>query len=97
VRSYADSSEDVCYQYRCGWDTGVSFIHFVRTPSQSTYFCINYPANAMSRLEAVMKSNPRLLHRDFLVDSLAADDSLKQWQYEIGHRRDMLQEYVRDI
>jgi hypothetical protein len=41
-----------------------------------------------------MKNKPDLLHRDFLIDSLAADDSLKQWQYEIGHRRDMLQEYV---
>ncbi|KAF1947773.1 hypothetical protein EJ02DRAFT_390991 [Clathrospora elynae] len=88
-------SFEICYQYRCGWDTGVSFIHFVRTQSHSTYFCINYPAHGMTRLRTIVKSNPSLLHRDFLLDALVADDSLKQWQHEIGNRRDVLQQFER--
>lgn len=84
----------MCYQYRCGWDTGVSFIHFVRTRKQSLYFCINYPDFATQRLKAVVNSNPLLAHRDFLLDALVADDSLKQWQHEIGTRRNTLQKYV---
>ena len=49
----------------------------------------------MTRLQSVVKKRPDLAHRDFLVHSLVADDSLKQWQYEIGQRRDTLQSYVR--
>ncbi|OAL49439.1 hypothetical protein IQ07DRAFT_568360 [Pyrenochaeta sp. DS3sAY3a] len=86
---------EICYQYRCGWDTGVSFIHFVRTRNQSSYFCINYPDFATQRLKAIVNSNPLLAHRDFLLDALVTDDSLKQWQHEIGTRRDTLQKYER--
>ncbi|CAO2647801.1 Nn.00g087230.m01.CDS01 [Neocucurbitaria sp. VM-36] len=86
---------EISYQYRCGWDTGVSFVDFVRTPSQSVYFLINYPTYALTRLKAAVNSNPRIAHRDFFPDTLVADDSLKQWQYEIGHRRDTLQSYEK--
>ncbi|KAI8936960.1 hypothetical protein NX059_006188 [Plenodomus lindquistii] len=89
------ASFEVCYQYRCGWDTGVSFIHLVRTRNTTLYFCINFPAYAMTRLKAVVRDRPALAHRDFLPDALVADDSLKQWQHEIGHRRDMLQTYEK--
>ncbi|KAL6702414.1 hypothetical protein ACN47E_002056 [Coniothyrium glycines] len=82
---------ELCYQYRCGWDTGVSFIDLIRTPNQSLYFCINFPSCAMTRLEAVVRSNPLMAHRDFLPDILVADDSLKEWQHELGKRRDLLQ------
>ena len=91
---FADTVPEICYQYRCGWDTGVSFIHHVRTQKESVYFCINFPTPAMTRLKAIVKNRPSLMHRDFLVDSLVASDSLRQWQYEIGHRRDSLQSYV---
>lgn len=95
IRTYKRT--ELCYQYRCGWDTGVSFIHRVRTQNETIYFCINFPSNAMMRLKAIVKSKPGLLHRDFLVDSLVADDSLKQWQFEIGHRRDTLQIHVPSL
>ncbi|KAF1837364.1 hypothetical protein BDW02DRAFT_491758 [Decorospora gaudefroyi] len=82
---------EISYQYRVGWDTVVSFNQFVRTRTQSTYFCVNFPACAMARLENIVKRKPGLLYRDLLIDSLVADDSLKQWQFEIGSRRDLLQ------
>ncbi|KAL1656509.1 hypothetical protein SLS61_000973 [Didymella pomorum] len=83
---------EICYQYRCGWDTGVSFTHAIRAKQQSTYFCINFPSGARERLEAIYKYEDRriVFHRDFFLDTLVADDSLKQWQVEIGERRLML-------
>ncbi|KAF2828409.1 hypothetical protein CC86DRAFT_465246 [Ophiobolus disseminans] len=84
-------SSELCYQYRCGWDTGVSFIHSIRTRHRTTYFCINFPSYALERLKAVIKSQPSVAYRDFFLDALVADDSLKQWQFEISHRRDALQ------
>lgn len=94
INSPIDPRSEMCYQYRCGWDTGVSFIHFIRTRTQSTYFCINYPYNAYQRLQRAFEKQPDIAHRDFFLDTLVADDSLKQWQFEIGHRRDSLQQYV---
>lgn len=85
---------ELCYQYRCGWDTGVSFVQLVRTAKQTLYFCINFPSCAMTRLEAVVRSNPAMAHRDFFIDALIADDSLKQWQNELEHRRDLLHGHV---
>jgi len=81
---------ELCYQYRCGWDTGVSFTHLIRSRRQTTYFCINYPLSAFERFQAVLKKHPHLAHRDFFLDALVADECLKQWQFEIGHRRDVL-------
>ena len=49
----------------------------------------------MTRLKGIVKSNPLIAHRDFLLDALAADDSLKQWQYELEHRRELLQRHVQ--
>ncbi|KAH6616704.1 hypothetical protein C7974DRAFT_416821 [Boeremia exigua] len=85
-------SHETCYQYRCGWDTGVSFIHAIREKHRSTYFCINYPSGARERIRAIFQHKDRrhILHRDFFLDTLVADDSLKQWQLEIGQRRVML-------
>ncbi|KAH6872932.1 hypothetical protein BKA58DRAFT_456590 [Alternaria rosae] len=88
-------SFDTCYQYVCGWDTGVSFINYIRTPNQTTYFCINCPTPTASRLRDIVESKPLLAHRDFLLDSLVADDCLKQWQLDIGSRRDKLIHYER--
>ncbi|KAF1932880.1 uncharacterized protein M421DRAFT_1459 [Didymella exigua CBS 183.55] len=83
---------EICYQYRCGWDTGVSFTHAIREKQRSTYFCINFPSGARGRLESIYlhESRRAVLHRDFFLDTLVADDSLKQWQIEIGERRSML-------
>jgi hypothetical protein len=86
---------EFCYQYRCGWDTGVSFMHCIRTRLQTTYFCINYPACAIDRLKTAIKKQPDIVYRDFFLDALVADDSMKQWQFEIGHRRNALHTYVR--
>ncbi|KAF9697213.1 hypothetical protein EKO04_004933 [Ascochyta lentis] len=85
-------SFEICYQYRCGWDTGVSFIHSIRERRRTTYFCINYPSGARDRLEAIFRHEKRrtVIHRDFFLDTLVADDSLKQWQFDIGQRRLML-------
>ncbi|KAF3034854.1 hypothetical protein E8E11_004446 [Didymella keratinophila] len=79
----------VCYQYRCGLDTGVSFIHAKRAKDAITYFCINYPSGARERFEAIVKQQDRreVLRRHFFLDTLAADDSLKQWQFDIGRKR----------
>lgn len=85
---------EYCYQYRCGWDTGVSFIHCVRTRRQTTYFCINCPSSAVKRLRIAAKKEPSIGNRDFFIDALVADESLKQWQSEIGRRRELLQSYV---
>jgi hypothetical protein len=41
-----------------------------------------------------MKNEPSIVYRDFFVDALVADESLKQWQSEIGKRRELLQSYV---
>lgn len=40
-------------------------------------------------MEAIFRHKERraVLHRDFFFDTLAADDSLKQWQFDIGERR----------
>ncbi|KAH7077769.1 hypothetical protein BKA63DRAFT_593022 [Paraphoma chrysanthemicola] len=84
---------EVCYQYRSGWDGPVSFIHFIATSSQSTNFCINYPAGARDRLEELIKEDPSVLYRPFFLDTLAADDSLKRWQIDIGQRRQKLREF----
>lgn len=95
VANFSRGSE-VCYQYRCGWDTGVSFIHALRTQTQTTYFCINYPYVARQRLLAVYNEDRarHILHRDFFIDTLVADDSLKQWQFDIGERRLELLDFV---
>lgn len=70
----------------------MSFTHAIRAKQQSTYFCINFPSGARERLEAIYKYEDRriVFHRDFFLDTLVADDSLKQWQVEIGERRLML-------
>jgi len=93
------TSFEVCYQYRCGWNTGVSFIHLVRSKQQTTYFCINYPSGARDRLEAIFQHTERrhILHRDFFLDTLLADDSLRQWQFDIGQRRLMLLQLEKDF
>lgn len=91
------SPPETCYQYRCGWNTGVSFIHHLRTQNHTTYFCINCPASTISRLRAIVENNALLVHRDFLLDSLVAGDCLKQWQNEIRSRRDKLIDYVRVV
>ncbi|KZM26397.1 hypothetical protein ST47_g2476 [Ascochyta rabiei] len=90
-------SLEICYQYRCGWDTGVSFIHAVREKQQTTYFCINYPSGARDRLEALFRHEKRrsVIHRDFFLDTLVADDSLKQWQFDIGQRRLVLLQFEK--
>jgi hypothetical protein len=72
----------------------VSFIHGIRTRRQMTYFCINYPSGAFERLDACVKRNPGVLYRTLFLDTLAADDSLRQWQLAIGERRESLQVHV---
>lgn len=93
IRTNIDLPE-YCYQFRSGWDTCVSFVHCIRTRFQTTYFCINYPSTAFKRLQRAIKQQPDIVYRDFFVDGLAADDGLKQWQMEIGRRRDAVQEFV---
>jgi hypothetical protein len=85
---------EICYQYRSGWDGPVSFNQFIATCDQSTYFCINYPSGARDRLKACIEKDASVAHRAFFLDTLAADDSLKQWQVAIGQRRAKLRRYV---
>jgi hypothetical protein len=88
---------ELCYQYRYGWivPMSISYIHAKREQYGSTYFCINYPANARATLTAMLSSIPDQAHQEFLVDFLAADESLKQWQHDIGSRRKDLIAKVR--
>lgn len=85
---------EYCYQYRCGWDNGVGYIHCVRGQHRTTYFCINYPSTAMKRLRLAMKVEPNIVYRDFFVDTLVANESSGQWQANINQRRQLLQNYV---
>ncbi|KAH4817025.1 hypothetical protein HBI55_040160 [Parastagonospora nodorum] len=86
-------SFEYCYQYRCGWDNGVGYIHCVRGQHRTTYFCINYPSTAVKRLRLAMKFEPNIVYRDFFVDTLVANESSGQWQANIHHRRQLLQKY----
>lgn len=71
--------------------TGVGFTQFIRTRHQTTYFCINYPPHALTRLETLLEHDPSLAHRDFFLDALAADQNSKQWQYLIAqHRKELM-------
>jgi hypothetical protein len=90
-----DVLSELCYQYRCGWDTGVGFIHLIRTQRQTTYFCVNLPPKAMERLKAAVQKMPHVVYRDLFLDALVANESLRRWQFEIGHRRSTLQTFVR--
>lgn len=85
----------MCYQFRNGFNTGVSFVQHVLDAGESTFFCINYPNSAMIRLKTIVRENPLLAHRAFLIDSLVAHDSSKRWQDDIGHYRALLRGYVR--
>lgn len=85
---------EYCYQYRCGWDNGVGYIHCVRRQRRTTYFCINYPTTAVKRLRLAMKFEPNIVYRDFFVDTLVANESSGQWQANINQRRQLLQNYV---
>jgi hypothetical protein len=69
-------------------------MHSIRTPRQTTYFCLNYPSGAIERLERCVKQHSYVVHRNLFLDTLAADDSMKQWQYAIGQRREALHVHV---
>ncbi|KAF2827053.1 hypothetical protein CC86DRAFT_350313 [Ophiobolus disseminans] len=83
---------ELCYQYRYGWidPMSISYIHMMREQHGSTYFCINYPTRARSTLMARLNKAPESVHQDFLIDYLAADGSLSQWQLDIGSKRKIL-------
>lgn len=93
LRTDCESAE-VAYRYLCGWDTGTGFMQFIRTRHLRTYFCINYPSGALERFKAYLNKTPSLVHRDFFLDALCADDCLKAWQYKIGQRRELLLDHV---
>ncbi|KAH8731756.1 hypothetical protein GQ44DRAFT_697986 [Phaeosphaeriaceae sp. PMI808] len=86
------SSFELCYQYRFGWSepTAISYIHQRRDISGSTYFCINYPANAYLTLTTILRKAPKSAHREFVIDALAAEESLKRWQQDISTKRRVL-------
>ncbi|KAF2023595.1 hypothetical protein EK21DRAFT_80526 [Setomelanomma holmii] len=86
-------SLDICYQYRNGWNSAVSFIHSIVAAKGSVYFCINYPSGTRNRLKTCMETDPDALHRPFFLDTLAADECLKRWQGDIAERRAQLREY----
>ncbi|KAF2687246.1 hypothetical protein K458DRAFT_415510 [Lentithecium fluviatile CBS 122367] len=89
------SSFEVSYRYICGWDSGKAFIQFLRTRYQTTYFCINCPSRTRERFEGYLAKNPKFAFRDFFIDALIADDSLKMWQEDIGERRNRLLDQER--
>lgn len=88
-------SFEICYRYSCGWNVGASYIQLTRTRDLCTYFCVNYPPSASRRLEKYLQKSPSLAYREFFLDALAADESVKTWQTVIGDRRRMLINFVR--
>jgi hypothetical protein len=65
-----------------------------RKRNQTLYICINYPPRALDRFKSYLRQRPSLAYRDFFLDALAADDCLKEWQFSIGERREMLYIHV---
>ncbi|KAF2745121.1 hypothetical protein M011DRAFT_527898 [Sporormia fimetaria CBS 119925] len=88
-------SFEFAYRYICGWDRGVSYIHFLRTEHTRTYFCINYPSRAREKITAYLKRYPEFAYRDFFLDAVAADDCLKEWHLNIGERRESVLHHER--
>ncbi|KAF2872052.1 hypothetical protein BDV95DRAFT_571294 [Massariosphaeria phaeospora] len=89
------SSFEVCYRNSSGWNNGPAFTQFVRTRFNRTYFCINYPSRAIVRLKEYIEQDSNLLYRDFFLDLLAAHESLKEHQFNIGDRREQLLKHER--
>jgi hypothetical protein len=92
---------DVVYRYQCGWNertpekrnvySSISFTQHTRAKSLSTYFCINYPTHARSRLMRYIERCPMLAHREFFLDALAADECIRAWQAVISRiRRELI-------
>ncbi|KAF1968821.1 hypothetical protein BU23DRAFT_601957 [Bimuria novae-zelandiae CBS 107.79] len=88
-------SFEVCYRYICGWEAGISFTQFLRTQYQTVYFCINYPPAALCRLRVKLEKRVQIAYRDFFLDALSADESLRAWEIDIGVRREQLFDYER--
>lgn len=84
----------MCYRYVCGWDTGFGFTQLLRTRSQTIYFCINYPPEALRRFKVYLDKDAKHAYREFFLDALSADQSLREWQLDIGHRRRQLLYHV---
>lgn len=89
------SSFEICYRYSCSWDVGTSYIQLTRTRYLCTYFCVNYPPSARRRLEKYLQKSHSLAYREFFLDALTADESVKTWQMVIGDRRRMLINFER--
>ena len=66
----------------------------VRTSTSVTYFCINYPKEALKRLRSNLDGADGLVHPDFLVDVLAADVSSKEWLVQIDKARTEMKQRV---
>ncbi|KAF2448907.1 hypothetical protein P171DRAFT_221390 [Karstenula rhodostoma CBS 690.94] len=81
---------EICYQFRHGWNAPISFVHMIRTPSVTTYFCVNYPQPTFARLRSYLEDGHGNGYPDSLLDALAADVSSKKWLVDIGIRRDDL-------
>lgn len=86
---------EVCYRYVCGWDTGYGFTQLLRTRFQTIYFCINYPPEALKRFRTYLDRDVNLAYREFFLDALCADECLREWQNDIGERRNKLLEHVQ--
>ncbi|OCK81948.1 hypothetical protein K432DRAFT_380841 [Lepidopterella palustris CBS 459.81] len=88
-------SSNLSYRYTFGWDNSVSYTHFSRTLHLRTYFCMNYPAPARTRLETYLRRHPELVQREWFIDALAADEGLKAWQGVVGTKRRLLVDFER--
>ncbi|KAF2445076.1 hypothetical protein P171DRAFT_359285 [Karstenula rhodostoma CBS 690.94] len=86
---------EMCYRYVCGWDTGFGFTQLLRTRSQTIYFCINYPSQALKRFKMYLDRDVKFAYRGFFLDALSADECLREWQLDIGERRRRLLEHER--
>ncbi|KAF2738089.1 hypothetical protein EJ04DRAFT_550098 [Polyplosphaeria fusca] len=85
----------ITYSYVWGWDTGRCYTQFIRTRETCTYFCINYPSRAFERLKRYLNHDPKLIRKDFFLDTLAAADTIHAWHGLLSERREPLFSHER--
>ncbi|ORY14278.1 hypothetical protein BCR34DRAFT_672583 [Clohesyomyces aquaticus] len=95
------SAFEYSYMYQCGWgppsEYRMSFTQVIRTRCLRTYFCINYPPMAMTRLKAFLAKDTTLIFRPLFIEALAAGECLKAWQNNMSESRKQLREHEQRI
>ena len=62
--------------------------------STATYFCINYSAEMIVRLQNILRAHSHHSHRLFLLDTLTVHELLKEWSAIMNEQRILLLDFV---